>query len=70
MSKQITKAKQLFRGDINDAVIRVQQATGIAIDPAWWTANVGNGGSTGDILDRFDRAYEKYLKMKYPEQFS
>jgi hypothetical protein len=70
MSKQIPKAKQLFRGDINDAVIRVQKTTGVSIDPSWWNANVGNGGSTESILERFDRAYEKLLKEKFPEQYT
>lgn len=61
MSNQpIPKARELFRGDINDAVIRVQKATGIEITPSWWDSNVGNGGSTEQILDRFDKAYEAY----------
>lgn len=68
MSDTIPKARQLFRGDINDAVIRVQQATGIHIDEAWWKANVGNDGSTEQILDKFDKAYEvEVTKRKKPE---
>ncbi len=57
MSNDIPKARKLFRGDINDAVIRVQKATGIEITPGWWNQNVGNSGSTESILDRFDKAY-------------
>ncbi len=63
MSTPITipKARQLFRGDINDAVIRVQQKTGIEINKAWWDKNVGNGGSTEQILERFDKAYPVFV---------
>ncbi|HSX31306.1 MAG TPA: hypothetical protein VLE99_05300 [Candidatus Saccharimonadales bacterium] len=62
MSNQaIPRARQLYRGDINDAVIRVQKATGIEITPAWWDANVGNNGTSEEILDRFDRAYAKLV---------
>lgn len=53
----IPKSRELFRGDINDAVIRVQKITGVEIDPDWWHTNVGNEGSTENILDRFDEAY-------------
>lgn len=67
--KQIPKAQQLFRGDINDAVIRVQQATGVNIDPSWWNSNVGNDGTTEQILDRFDKAYEKLLEQKRPGEY-
>lgn len=67
--KQVPKAKQLFRGDINDAVIRVQQATGITIDPSWWNSNVGNDGTTEQILERFDKAYEKFIKEKRPNEY-
>ena len=67
--KQIPKAKQLFRGDINDAVIRVQQATGISIGPSWWNSNVGNDGTTDQILERFDKAYEKFIKEKRPSEY-
>lgn len=65
MSNQpIPKARQLFRGDINDAVIRVQKVTGIEITPSWWEAHVGNGGSTEQILDRFDKAYAEFVAEK------
>lgn len=60
----IPKAKQLFRGDINDAVIKVQKLTGIEITPAWWNANVGNDGSTEQILEKFDNAYAKLVAEK------
>ncbi len=64
MSDQVPKARKLFRGDINDAVIRVQKATGIEITPAWWNQKVGNGGSTESILDRFDKEYAKLVEEK------
>lgn len=64
MSEEIPKARKLFRGDINDAVIRVQKATGVEITPAWWSANVGNNGSTEQILDKFDKAYATYVASK------
>ncbi len=67
MSKPIPKSRQLFRGDINDAVIRVQQATGEHIDPGWWNAHVGNHGTAEEILDRFDKAYEIELKKHRPD---
>lgn len=62
----IPKARQLFRGDINAAVIAVQKATGIEINDAWWKANVGNDGSTEEILDRFDKAYPEFVASKQP----
>jgi hypothetical protein len=64
MSDQIPKARQLFRGDINDAVIKVQKATGIEITKSWWDSKVGNHGSTEQILDRFDTAYADFVKSK------
>jgi|ADGO01.1.fsa_nt_gi hypothetical protein len=64
MGVQIPKARQLFRGDINDAVIRVQKMTGVEITPQWWSQNVGNHGTTEEILDRFDRAYERDFGAK------
>jgi hypothetical protein len=70
MAKQIPKARQLFRGDINDAVIRAQQTTGEHIDPNWWTKNVGDNGSTQEILDRFDKAYEIELKKRRPNDYA
>ncbi len=53
----IPKSAEIFRGDINDAVINVQNQTGVEIDKRWWDANVGNDGSTERILQRFDGAY-------------
>ena len=64
MSIDIPKARQLFRGDINDAVIQVQKATGIEINEAWWNANVGNDGTAEEILDRFDRAYALEVEQR------
>ena len=55
----IPRARSLYRDDINAAVVRVQKTTGVEITPAWWDKNVGNHGSAEDILDRFDRAYER-----------
>jgi hypothetical protein len=62
--KLIPSARVLFRGDINDAVIRVQRITGVNINPSWWNANVGNDGTTEQILDRFDKAYKVYVKQQ------
>lgn len=62
MSNDVPKARRLFRGGINDAVIRVQKATGIEITKSWWDSKVGNNGSTEQILDRFDKAYEQLVK--------
>jgi hypothetical protein len=45
----IPKSKELYRGDINDAVIGVQKATGVEVEPSWRAANVGNDGSTETI---------------------
>lgn len=59
MSTQIPKAVDYFNGDINQAVIAVQKATGIEISPEWWAKNVGNDGATQKILERFDAAYER-----------
>lgn len=61
---EVPKARKLFRGDINDAVIRVQKATGINIDEKWWHNHVGNDGATEQILDRFDREYAKFVAEK------
>lgn len=55
----VPKARTLYQGNINDAVIPVQKLTGIEITPAWWEKNVGNDGSTEEILERFDQAYER-----------
>lgn len=57
----IPKSKEIFAGDINDAVITVQQITGYEITPDWWEKNVGNEGSTEKILERFDAAFEKFI---------
>jgi hypothetical protein len=60
----VPKARDLYSGDINAAVIGVQKATGIEINEAWWDANVGNSGSSEEILDRFDKAYAEYVASK------
>lgn len=49
-------------GDINEAVISVQKTTGFEITPGWWMKNVGNEGSTEDILDRFDAAFATFVR--------
>ena len=64
MSNQVPKARSLYRGDINVAVIAVQKQTGVHITPAWWSANVGNNGTAEEILDRFDKAYAKFVASK------
>lgn len=69
MSKPIPKVRHLFRGDINDAVIRVQQATGEHIDRQWWESRNLNAGTTEQILDNFDRAYEIELKRRRPGEY-
>lgn len=61
MSVQIPKARKLYRGDINAAVIAIQKMTGFEINPQWWDQNVGNNGTSEEILDRFDKAYERYF---------
>lgn len=64
MNGDIPKARKLYKGDINAAVIAVQKATGIEINGAWWTEHVGNNGSSEEILDRFDKAYGEYVASK------
>lgn len=64
MSVQIPKARKLYRGDINAAVIAVQRITGFEINPQWWDRNVGNNGTSEEILDRFDKAYERDFGAK------
>ena len=61
MDENIPKARALFKGDINAAVIAVQKATGIEITKSWWETNVGDNGTAEEILDRFDNAYQKYV---------
>jgi hypothetical protein len=68
MSVQIPKARRLYRGDINAAVIAVQKRTGFEINPQWWAKNVGNNGTSEAILDRFDTAYERDFGAKIAEQ--
>lgn len=58
---EIPKSREIFTGDINDAVITVQQITGFEITPEWWMSEVGNDGTTEEILDRFDNAFEKFV---------
>lgn len=58
----IPKSKEIYSGDINDAVITVQQVTGFEITPEWWAVHVGNDGSTDEILERFDSAFEKFIR--------
>ena len=57
----IPKAKDLYKGDINEAVIAVQNAAGVKVTPEWWSQNVGNDGATDEILARFDEAYAKLV---------
>ncbi len=60
----IPKSREIFVGDINDAVIKVQQVTGFEVTPEWWMSEVGNEGATEDILDRFDRAFEQFIHLQ------
>lgn len=54
-------ATALYQGDIDEAVVKVQRATGVFIDKTWWDKNVGDKGEPMEILDRFDDAYAKYI---------
>lgn len=67
---EVPKSRELYSGDINDAVISAQRITGTNISPEWWASEVGNDGSSEDILDRFDKAYERYVwrMNKVPEE--
>ena len=69
MSKPIPKARQFFRGNINEAVKRVQETTGEKTDADWWNIKVGNNGSPEEILNRFDKAYELELKKRRPSEY-
>lgn len=60
----IPSALELFKGDINDAVIQVQKITGVEITPQWWGEKVGNEGSAQEILGRFDAAYAELVASK------
>lgn len=62
--QDILKARDLYKGNINTAVIAVQKAVGVEIDDEWWNANVGNNGTTEEILDRFDKAYAEFVASK------
>ena len=58
----IPKSNEIYSGDINDAVIAVQEVTGYEITPEWWGKYVGNDGSTEEILERFDAAFERFVR--------
>ncbi len=60
----IPKSREIFKGDINDAVIQAQLQTGVEIDDSFWFSQVGNDGSTESILDRFDAAYPAFVREK------
>lgn len=63
----IPKAAELYKGDINAAVIEVQKITGVEIDKVWWDENVQPAGASQDtesILARFDAAYAQLLASK------
>lgn len=57
----IPKSREIYSGDINDAVIAVQKITSFEITPDWWFANVGNEGTTEEILDKFDTAFAEFV---------
>lgn len=61
---QIPKSREIFAGDINAAVITVQQVTGVEITPDWWDQHVQKNGTvqdTNEILDNFDEAFSEYI---------
>jgi len=60
---EVPKSRELFRGDINDAVIQTQLQTGVEIDKGWWDSEVGNHGSTESILERYDASYPEYVEQ-------
>lgn len=60
---EVPRSRELFRGDINDAVIQSQLQTGVEIDKGWWDSEVGNHGSTESILDRYDASYPEYVEQ-------
>jgi len=64
----IPRSREMFRGDINDAVIQTQLSTGVEIDKGWWDSEVGNHGSTESILDRYDAAYPEYVEQHIAPQ--
>lgn len=64
----VPRSKEMFRGDINDAVIQTQLSTGVEIDKGWWDSEVGNHGSTESILDRYDAAYPEYVEQHIAPQ--
>lgn len=64
----IPRSREMFRGDINDAVIQTQLSTGVEIDKGWWDSEVGNHGSTESILDRYDAAYPEYVEQHITPQ--
>ncbi len=64
----IPRSREVFRGDINDAVIQTQLSTGVEIDKGWWDSEVGNHGSTESILDRYDAAYPEYVEQHIAPQ--
>lgn len=68
MSIEIPRSRELYRGDINAAVIAVQKATGIEINDGWWNSKVGNDGSTEQILDRFDKSYAELVAEKTSQE--
>lgn len=62
----LPKAADLFRtngGDINRAVIEVQQAAGHHVSEKWWAKNIGNAVNTLETATRFDTAYEHYVQQ-------
>lgn len=61
LATNIPKSRELYKGDINQAVIAVQKAVGIEITPDWWKQNVGNDGTSEEILEKFDAAYAKLV---------
>lgn len=67
---EVAKSQEFYTGDINEAVIDAQKTTGYNIDEDWWKSEVGNDGTSEEILDRFDKAYERtvWRAKKVPEE--
>lgn len=57
----IPRSREIFSGDINDAVILVQKVTGFTYPRERWMTRVGNDNSTEDILARFDADFELFV---------
>jgi DNA-binding MarR family transcriptional regulator len=67
MNNPILKAADLFAqngGDLNKAVIDVQNAAGSAVTDDWWKQNIGEAKNDLETAQKFDAAYDEYLEGK------